>query len=106
MMYINELGFGFLESVYEEAMMIALESVGLRTEQQVPIPVWFRGQNLGIFEADLIVNRAVIVEIKAVSQLVEAHSAQLLHYLRAYYRRGGGTCHELRSPTRIQKARF
>lgn len=48
----NELGFGFLESVYEEAMMIALCVKGLTVEQQVPIPVWFRGKKIGNFEAD------------------------------------------------------
>jgi GxxExxY protein len=79
----NELGFGFLESVYEDAMVIALEEKGLKVEQQVPIPVWFRGRSLGKFEADLIVERAVIIELKAVSQLIEAHIAQLMHYLRA-----------------------
>lgn len=52
----NELGFGFLESVYEEAMTIALEEKGLQVEQQFPIPVWFRGRSLGNFQADLIVN--------------------------------------------------
>ena len=79
----NELCFGFLESVYEDAMVIALEEKGLKVERQVPIPVWFRGLSLGKFEADLIVERAVIIELKAVSQLVEAHVAQLIHYLRA-----------------------
>ena len=79
----NELGFGFLESVYEEAMVIALRDKGLNVEQQVRIPVWFRGREIGIYEADLIVERSVIVELKAVRQLAETHVAQLLHYLRA-----------------------
>lgn len=79
----NELGFGFFESIYEEAMTIALEEEGLHVEQQFPIPVWFRGRSLGNFEADLIVNQSVIIELKAVSQLVDAHVAQLMHYLRA-----------------------
>ena len=48
----NELGFGFLESVYEEAMVIALRDKGLQVEQQVAIPVWFRGQTIGTYEAD------------------------------------------------------
>jgi GxxExxY protein len=60
----NELGFGFLESVYEEAMLIALLAKGLTAEQQVP--VWFRGNKIGDFEADLIVNDLVIIELKAV----------------------------------------
>jgi len=79
----NELGFGFLESIYEEAIVVALREAGLRVEQQVPIPVWFRGRSLGTFEADLLVNGFVIIELKAVKQLVEAHTAQLMHYLRA-----------------------
>lgn len=79
----NELGFGFLESIYEDAMVIALEEKGLKVERQVPVPVWFRGRSLGKFEADLIVERAVIIELKAVSQLIEAHVAQLMHCLRA-----------------------
>jgi GxxExxY protein len=79
----NELGFGFLESIYEEAMLIALREKGLDVEQQVPVPVWFRGRSLGTFEADLIIDGLVIVELKAVKQLVEAHTAQLMHYLRA-----------------------
>jgi GxxExxY protein len=79
----NELGFGFLESVYEEAMLIALRARGLKIEQQVPIPVWFRGRNIGNFQADLIVENIVILELKAVRLLEEAHKAQLLNYLRA-----------------------
>ncbi|MGD9561610.1 MAG: GxxExxY protein [Pyrinomonadaceae bacterium] len=79
----NELGFGFLESVYEDAMVIALEEKGLEVGQQISVPVWFRGRSIGTFAADLLVEHRVIVELKAVSQLVEAHVAQLMHYLRA-----------------------
>src|SRR4029079_2878847 len=79
----NELGFGFLESVYENAMVIALEEKGLKVERQVLIPVWFRGRPLGTFAADLVVECAVILELKAVTRLIEAHVAQLMHYLRA-----------------------
>lgn len=79
----NELGFGFLESVYEEAMIIALREKGLKVEQQIPIPVWFRGKKIGNFESDLIVNNLVIVELKAVKLIDETHIAQLLNYLRA-----------------------
>jgi GxxExxY protein len=79
----NELGFGFLESVYEEAMLIALNEKGLKVDQQVPIPVWFRTRNIGIFAADLVVEDIVILELKAVRSLDEAHKAQLLNYLRA-----------------------
>ncbi len=79
----NELGFGFLESVYEEAMLIALREKGLKVEQQIPIAVWFRGSKIGNFEADLIVENVIIIELKAVRALDEAHQAQLLNYLRA-----------------------
>lgn len=79
----NELGFGFLESVYEEAMKMALESKGLKVEQQVPVPVWFRGKKIGHFEADLVVEDLVIIELKAVRAIDDAHIAQLLNYLRA-----------------------
>ncbi len=79
----NELGFGFLESVYEEAMLIALRAKGLKVEQQVYVPVWFRGKNIGNFEADLIVNNSVIIELKAVRAIDDAHIAQLLNYLKA-----------------------
>lgn len=79
----NELGFGFLESVYEEAMLIALREKGLNVEQQVSVPVWFRGKNIGNFEADLIVDNSVIVELKAVRTIDDAHIAQLLNYLKA-----------------------
>lgn len=81
--FYNELGFGFLESVYEEAMLIALRAKGLKAAQQVPIPVWFRGKKIGNFEADLVVNDSVIVELKAVRAIDDAHIAQLLNYLKA-----------------------
>ena len=79
----NELGFGFLESVYENALVIALTEKGLKVEQQIPIPVWFRGQRVGDFVADLLVENTVILELKAVRAIDEAHKAQLLNYLRA-----------------------
>lgn len=55
----NELGFGFLESVYENALVIAFKAKGLKVEQQVPTPVWFRGQKVGDFIADLIIEGIV-----------------------------------------------
>ncbi len=79
----NELGFGFLESVYEEALLMALEAKGFNSKQQVPVPVWFRGKKIGHFEADLIVEDLVIIELKAVRTIIEMHEAQLLNYLRA-----------------------
>ena len=79
----NELGYGFLESVYEKAMALALTAAGLRAERQHAIPVWFRGQPVGDFAADLLVEQLVIVELKAARDLDSAHEAQLLNYLRA-----------------------
>lgn len=79
----NELGFGFLESVYEEAMLIALRDAGLRVVAQQPLEVRFRGHAVGHFVADLIVEDAVIVELKSVRQLVTAHEVQLVNYLTA-----------------------
>lgn len=79
----NELGHGFLESIYETAMVIALREKGLTVEQQVEVPVWFRGNKIGTFFADLFVEGVVIVELKAVRSIDPAHEAQLLHYLRS-----------------------
>jgi GxxExxY protein len=64
----NELGYGFLESVYREAMGLALTQSGLRVETEVPVPVSFRGVVVGIFRADLVVNGCLLVELKAVEQ--------------------------------------
>jgi GxxExxY protein len=79
----NELGHGFLESAYKEAMAIALRSLGLRVEKEFPMPARFRGCVVGEFKADLVVNRTVVVELKAVRTLEAAHKAQILNYLRA-----------------------
>lgn len=77
------LGYGFLEKVYENAMMLALPPQGLQAKQQVPIPVYFQGHIVGEYQADLLVGDAVIVELKAASRLLAEHEAQLLNYLRA-----------------------
>ncbi len=79
----NELGYGFLESVYEESMAIALRDAGLTVERQVPIPVWFRSQRVGDFRADLLVEHAVLLELKSARTIESAHEAQLLHYLKS-----------------------
>lgn len=79
----NELGNGFLESVYEQSLSLALKQAGLRVRRQVGIPVWFRKHQVGRFEADLIIEDLVIVELKAVKRIVKAHRSQLLNYLRA-----------------------
>jgi len=79
----NELGHGFLESVYEQSMAIALSEAGLQVVQQAPIAVHFRGRMVGDFRADLLVNGQVIVELKAARTIESAHEAQLMNYLRA-----------------------
>lgn len=78
-----QLGYGFLEKVYENAMAIALTSMGLTVKPQAEILVYFQGQVVGEYFADLVVNDVVIVELKAVSRLLPEHEAQLLNYLRA-----------------------
>ena len=79
----NELGYGFLEKVYENAMDIALRQLGLAVAQQSKIDVYFDGQVVGEYAADLVVNDAVIVELKAARALSAEHEAQLLNYLKA-----------------------
>lgn len=78
-----QLGYGFLEKVYENAMTIALTSMGLKVEPQVEILVYFQNQVVGEYFADLVINDVVIVELKAASRLLPEHEAQLLNYLRA-----------------------
>src|SRR5690606_35701265 len=80
---INELGAGFLESVYHKALEIALEQKGLVALSQHPIDVTFRNQSVGIFYADMMVEGKVLVEIKAVKALAPEHQAQTINYLRA-----------------------
>jgi GxxExxY protein len=79
----NELGHGFLESVYEEALAVALGEAGLEVQRQVPVPVWFRRRQIGDFKADLLVDNKVLLELKAARTIDLAHEKQLLHYLRA-----------------------
>jgi GxxExxY protein len=79
----NELGYGFSEKVYENAMVIRLRKADLSVQQQVPIPVYFDGQIVGQYVADLLVNKAVLLELKAVRRLLPEHEAQLLNYLKA-----------------------
>ncbi len=79
----NELGHGFLESTYAEALVVALAESGLSAAREVPVPVWFRGRKVGQYYADLIVEGVILLELKAARTLEPAHEAQLLHYLRA-----------------------
>lgn len=79
----NALGHGFVEKVYENALVIKLRQIGLSVEQQASIKVHFEGHLVGDFVADLLVDKKVIVEIKAVSSLTSAHEVQLVNYLKA-----------------------
>ena len=79
----RELGHGFLENVYEQAMAVALKAKGLDFQQQVPVPVWFRGVKVGAYEADLVVSGILLLELKACRTLDPSHEAQLLNYLRS-----------------------
>ena len=79
----DELGHGFLESVYQDSVVIALQSERLQVQTPVDIPVWFRGTKVGKFEGDVLVERCVLLELKATRTLDSAHQAQLLNYLKA-----------------------
>ena len=79
----NDLGYGFVESVYENALCVALAEAGLRVGQQVPIAVWYRGQQIGEFRADVVVNDSVLLELKTAKVIDLAFEKQTLNYLRA-----------------------
>ncbi|MEQ1763733.1 MAG: GxxExxY protein [Pyrinomonadaceae bacterium] len=79
----NELGAGFLESVYERALVVALAQKGLGVSAQVPLKVKFRGVIVGDYFADLVVEDQVLIELKAVSRILQEHKAQVINYLTA-----------------------
>jgi GxxExxY protein len=79
----NTLGCGFLEKVYENALVIEIKISGLKCEQQKPIPVTYRGTIVGDYFADILVKGQVILEIKAAKAIDDSHQAQLLNYLKA-----------------------
>ena len=79
----NKIGFGFVESIYENCLIIELNKVKLEAEQQKPITVCYDEEVVGEFKADILVENTVIVELKSVSNLVKAHEVQLVNYLVA-----------------------
>lgn len=79
----NTLGNGYLEKVYENALVIELRKAGLEVKQQQPIPVMYEGEVVGDFYADLLVDGKVIVELKAAKTFEDVHMAQILNYLKA-----------------------
>jgi GxxExxY protein len=85
----NTLGCGFLEKLYENALAIELRRKHHDVQQQSEAEVWYRGEVVGLYQADLIVDGAVVVELKAVSSLERIHRAQCLNYLRATHMETG-----------------
>ena len=85
----NKMGFGFLESVYEKCLLIEMRKAGLDTETQKPITVYYDGEVVGEFVADMIVNDAIIIELKSVRRIIKAHEIQLVNYLVATGKRVG-----------------
>ena len=80
----NQLGFGFLESVYRKAMVIELIRVGLKVEEEKPLEVHYdEGEVLGVFSVDLFVEDTVVVELKSVQHTIKDHEVQLVNYLKA-----------------------
>jgi len=79
----NQLGFGFSEKVYENALMIKISQRGLVAAQQTPVNVFFENQLVGEYYPDILVESKIIVELKSVSMLLKAHEAQLVNYLKA-----------------------
>jgi GxxExxY protein len=79
----NELGYGFVESVYQRALPLALITRGIRSERELPLTVRFRGAVVGDYRADLVVEGRVIVESKVAEKILPVHEMQLLNYLRA-----------------------
>lgn len=80
----NKLGFGFLEKVYENALIIELKEAGLSAEKQIPIEVYYKENRVGNYFADILVDKTVIIELKAGDGvIIEEHELQLINYLRA-----------------------
>jgi GxxExxY protein len=79
----NVLGAGFLEKVYERALMQELSLRGLRAATQTPFPIAYKGKNVGTYSADLVVEDRLLVEVKCVEQFSNEHLAQCINYLKA-----------------------
>ena len=79
----NTLGYGFLEKVYENALAKELAKRGHQIKQQAPIQVYYQGEAVGEYFADILVDEKVILELKAAEEIAKSHEAQLLNYLKA-----------------------
>ena len=85
----NALGFGFMEKVYENSLMVELKGLGLKAEQQSPLQVVYRERLVGDYCADIIVEDTVILELKSVETINKIHEVQLVNYLKATNREVG-----------------
>lgn len=79
----NSLGYGFLEKIYENALLIEMRNNGLKAEQQKPVKVYYEGNIVGDYFADIVVNDVVILELKSAESIRKEHIAQLTNYLKA-----------------------
>ena len=79
----RELGYGFLEKVYENALMVLLRKEGIQAETQAPVKVQFEGEVVGDYYADILVEGKIILELKSTEKIIDAHRSQALHYLKA-----------------------
>ena len=79
----TELGYGFLERVYENALMVLFEESGILAQHQIPIKVQFHGRIIGDYIADILVENSIILELKAAYKIIDIHKAQTLNYLKA-----------------------
>jgi GxxExxY protein len=79
----NELGYGFVESVYKRALVVELQSRGISCEREVMLTVYYKGVDVGEYRADLVVEGKIIVEVKTADKIASIHEVQLINYLRA-----------------------
>jgi GxxExxY protein len=79
----SKLGFGFLERVYENSLMIEVRKAGLHAEQQCPVKIYYEGEIVGDYVADIIVENKIILELKAIDKILDIHEIQLKNYLKA-----------------------
>ena len=100
----NTLGYGFLEKVYENALAVELRKRGLEACQQHPLNVHYKGENVGNYYADIVVNNEIILEIKSVKSIRDEHVAQILNYLKATEMRLGIILNF--GPTGLEHKRF
>lgn len=99
----KELGVGFLERVYENSPIPALQGSGINVEQQKDLDVYFRGHQVGEYIADIVVEDKVILEIKAVESIAKAHYAQLVNYLKASGKEDGFVINFARIPLQFKR---